>query len=44
MIEGYEKISFDLPSKHLEKLKLKVKEHDTDLSKLLRLIIKIYLE
>ena len=42
MIDGNEKISFDVPSNHLEKLKQKA--NDTDLSKLLRLIIKIYLE
>jgi len=44
MIEGNEKISFDVPRDHLEKLRQKAKENDTDLSKLLRLIIKIYLE
>ena len=40
----HEKISFDVPRDHLEKLRQKAKENDTDLSKLLRLIIKIYLE
>lgn len=44
MIEGHEKISFDIPSTHLEKLRKKAKDADIDLSKLLRLIIKIYLE
>ena len=44
MIDGYKKITFDIPEDHLTKLRDKARDNDTDLSKLLRLIIKIYLE
>lgn len=44
MLEGYKKVSVDIPEAHLTQLKESAKKNDTDLSKLLRLIIKIYLE
>jgi len=43
-MENMKKVSVNIPNEYFEKLREEAKENDIDISKLLRLIIKIYLE